>query len=89
MVIVVKGNRQDKRVNELIRWIEAKDFTVKSTRACRKPFWAWWGTRRRWILTHIHFSGGGNGKREYKSPTKKPTAKCTKKTPWWRWGAER
>ena len=36
MVIVVKGNRQDKRVNELIRWIEAKDFTVQVNEGVQK-----------------------------------------------------
>lgn len=36
MVIVVKGNRQNKQVDELIRWIEAKDFTVQVNEGVQK-----------------------------------------------------
>lgn len=36
MVIIVKGNRQNKQVNELIRWIEAKEFTVQINEGIHK-----------------------------------------------------
>lgn len=36
MVIVVKGNRQNPQVDELIRWIEAKDFTVQINEGVQK-----------------------------------------------------
>lgn len=36
MVIVVKGNRQNKQVDELIRWIEAKDFIVQVNEGVQK-----------------------------------------------------
>src|SRR5690554_5074526 len=36
MVIVVKGNRESRQVDELIRWIEAKDFTVQVNEGVQK-----------------------------------------------------
>lgn len=36
MVIVVKGNRQNPQVDELIRWMEAKDFTIQVNEGVQK-----------------------------------------------------
>ena len=36
MVIVVKGNRESQQVDELIRWIEARDFTVQVNEGVHK-----------------------------------------------------
>ncbi|MFW5780815.1 MAG: 3-deoxy-7-phosphoheptulonate synthase [Bacillota bacterium] len=36
MVIVVKGNRENQQVDELIRWIESRDFTVQVNEGVQK-----------------------------------------------------